>query len=220
MKKIAGTRDVIFDRSIELFSTCGYENVSMREIASEVGIKAASIYNHYVSKQEILDCIYEYFEKAISSKLPSFEKTKSVVRLGTAQEIIRAFTALLAIERDNSEGKRMMMMNKIVYSRFYIDPNSTRIVGSTMNNAIEYISKALNYGVEIGRFEPFDTQAFSRILVIQYMELNMETSLRTADAELPYPEVEKMISDFLSSILPEIKDREKPPTPAPETVLT
>lgn len=208
MRKLAGTRDVIFDKSIELFSSCGYENVSMREIASEVGIKAASIYNHFDSKQEILDCIYDYYEKAITVKPSSFERIKRVVRDGSARDIIHAFTVLLTIDKDNNEGKRMMMMNKILYSRFYIDANSTRIIGKTTNNAIEYITNALNYGIDIGRFEPFDTKTFARILVVQFLELNMEVSLRFPDNELSFHEVEKMISDFMSSILPEIKTEE------------
>lgn len=205
MRKFAGTKDVIFDKSIELFSSCGYENVSMREIASEVGIKAASIYNHFVSKQEILDCIYDYYEKSVASKPPSFEKIKNIVREGSVEDIIRAFTGLLTIERDNSEGRKVMMISKIIYSRFYIDINSTRIIGKTIGDSTGYIANALNYGIEIGRFEPFDTRTFARVLVVQYMELNMEASLRTGDAELPYSEAEKLIIDFLVSYLPESK---------------
>lgn len=45
------TRDRIFNTSVELFSRYGYENVPMTQIGEAIGIKAASIYNHFKSKQ-------------------------------------------------------------------------------------------------------------------------------------------------------------------------
>ena len=55
------TKEKIFDVSLELFSKKGYDSVSLREIAEEVGIKKSSIYSHYPSKEAILMDIFEYF---------------------------------------------------------------------------------------------------------------------------------------------------------------
>ena len=55
------TKEKIFDVSIDLFSKKGYDSVSLREIAEEVGIKKSSIYSHYPSKEAILMEIFEYF---------------------------------------------------------------------------------------------------------------------------------------------------------------
>ena len=48
---------------MDLFSKKGYDSVSVRTIASEVGIKESSIYNHYSSKKDILMSILNYFEE-------------------------------------------------------------------------------------------------------------------------------------------------------------
>jgi AcrR family transcriptional regulator len=66
------TKEKIFDSSIELFSQKGYDAVSMREIAREVGIRESSIYNHFKNKEAILDFIIDYFMSEIteSSELP------------------------------------------------------------------------------------------------------------------------------------------------------
>ena len=53
----------IFDTALDLFSKKGYDSVSVRTIASEVGIKESSIYNHYSSKKDILMSILNYFEE-------------------------------------------------------------------------------------------------------------------------------------------------------------
>ena len=55
------TKEKIFDVSLDLFSRKGYDSVSLREIAEEVGIKKSSIYSHYSCKEAILMDIFEYF---------------------------------------------------------------------------------------------------------------------------------------------------------------
>ena len=55
------TKEKIFDVALDLFSKKGYDSVSLREIAEEVGIKKSSIYSHYASKEAILMDIFEYF---------------------------------------------------------------------------------------------------------------------------------------------------------------
>jgi len=48
------TRDRLLTAAIELFGSRGYESTSLRDIASEVGIKAPAIYNHFESKDQLL----------------------------------------------------------------------------------------------------------------------------------------------------------------------
>lgn len=53
------TKELILYKSLKLFSDRGYEGVTMRDIAAEVGIKAASIYNHFKGKEDIFSCLLE-----------------------------------------------------------------------------------------------------------------------------------------------------------------
>jgi AcrR family transcriptional regulator len=64
-------KEKIFNVSIDLFSKHGYDGVSIRQIAREVGIKESSIYNHYRSKESIMDSILKYYiEQMISEDIP------------------------------------------------------------------------------------------------------------------------------------------------------
>lgn len=51
------TKDLILHTALRLFSKRGYDGVSMRDLAAEVGIKAASIYNHFSSKEDIFNSL-------------------------------------------------------------------------------------------------------------------------------------------------------------------
>lgn len=54
------TKEKIFEDAIDLFAQKGFDATSMREIAEAVGIKKASLYSHYKSKDEILEKIVEH----------------------------------------------------------------------------------------------------------------------------------------------------------------
>ena len=51
------TKQIILDEALELFSKNGYDGTTVADIADAVGIKAASLYKHYQSKQDIFDSI-------------------------------------------------------------------------------------------------------------------------------------------------------------------
>lgn len=69
------TKETIIYHALTLFSDSGYEGVSMRDIACAVGIKAASLYNHFKNKEDIFLSIIDemskrYKETVIKIQLP------------------------------------------------------------------------------------------------------------------------------------------------------
>ncbi|MCI5902506.1 MAG: TetR/AcrR family transcriptional regulator [Blautia sp.] len=53
------TKQEILDAALELFSVQGFEATSISQIANAVGIRKASLYSHFESKQAILDALVE-----------------------------------------------------------------------------------------------------------------------------------------------------------------
>ncbi|WP_312648664.1 TetR/AcrR family transcriptional regulator [Aminipila sp.] len=51
------TKEAILLESLRLFSRRGYEAVSVRDIAKQLGITQGALYKHYSSKQDIFDSI-------------------------------------------------------------------------------------------------------------------------------------------------------------------
>ena len=82
-------KDEIIQTSAILFKQKGYSAVTMRDIARAMGIKAASLYNHITSKQEILSDIIislaEQFTEQMkiikNSDDKSIDKLKQIVAL-------------------------------------------------------------------------------------------------------------------------------------------
>ena len=69
-KSVKTTKERIFEAAIDLFALKGFDATSMREIAEAVGIKKASLYSHYKSKNEIMDNIFKYFKKELMKMRP------------------------------------------------------------------------------------------------------------------------------------------------------
>jgi AcrR family transcriptional regulator len=73
-KNSISNKEKILHTSIELFARKSYAGTSLREIAGIVGIKAASIYNHYSSKEAILEDIVRLFRAELQQHVyPAFE---------------------------------------------------------------------------------------------------------------------------------------------------
>ena len=53
------TKQEILEAALELFSVQGFEATSIAQIASAVGIRKASLYSHFGSKQAILDALVQ-----------------------------------------------------------------------------------------------------------------------------------------------------------------
>lgn len=54
--------------ALELFAQRGYDGVSVRDIAAELGISAPALYKHYISKKDIFESILRRMEENDKSK--------------------------------------------------------------------------------------------------------------------------------------------------------
>ncbi|NQX84520.1 MAG: TetR/AcrR family transcriptional regulator [Flavobacteriaceae bacterium] len=87
--KYENRKDEIIQTAALLFKEKGYSAVTMRDIAKAVGVRAASLYNHIKSKQEILSeiiiALAEQFTCGMNviqdAEISSVEKLKRIVKL-------------------------------------------------------------------------------------------------------------------------------------------
>ncbi|WP_223649962.1 TetR/AcrR family transcriptional regulator [Hymenobacter psoromatis] len=87
--KKSAKRELILTEAAKLFKDRGYSGTSMRDLAGQVGMEAASMYNHIKSKDELLDTICFRISDTYISQLqdieqqgiPFSEKLSSLVRL-------------------------------------------------------------------------------------------------------------------------------------------
>ena len=115
------TRDEILNVALELFSVNGYEATSISQLADAVGIRKASLYSHFASKQEILDDVVAsvlegYAEHSIFANAdwddPEFIKDKEGMTAEDAAKMIQGQVRYIVHDPAISRGRKMLVIEQ------------------------------------------------------------------------------------------------------------
>ena len=114
-------KDEIINTAAKLFKEKGYSAVTMRDLATAMGIKAASLYNHINSKQEILKAII----------------------ISIAEEFTNGMNAIT-----QSESSNISKLKNIVDLHVNITSNNTNGMAS-LNNDWMHLEDQLDYYLQL-----------------------------------------------------------------------
>lgn len=151
-KESGHTKRRILETAIDLFSQNGYSAVSVRELTKHVGIKESAMYNHFKTKDEILESIYEIFtNKSESNGLPAPEKL----------EMILADTELETFLKQGFDQFKQTIANplltkiwRILNIEQYRDPRAREIVLKYIyKDTIDFLTAAFGYLQKQGKIK-------------------------------------------------------------------
>ncbi len=121
------TKERILLESMKLFSIRGFDSVSVRSIASEVGVQNSALYKHYKSKQAIFDAIVTESEERFLKK---YEEMSSY-ELKTPQDLVEMLMKMFFYQTKDAwitMFRRMLMLEMFknphmaaVYKKIFID---------------------------------------------------------------------------------------------------
>jgi AcrR family transcriptional regulator len=160
--EIFSTREKIMDAAIKLFSDRGYKEVSMRDLAKMVGIKASSIYNHFPSKHRILQSLYDFYVQTQQAAAPALD---DLLRMAETEPVAKIM-AKLDYHYPPSTQEWMDRILIIGIQGIYIDEDSNRFVRKNMfDYPMELLVPLLNRLVELDKIDPVDVTGFVHIMV-------------------------------------------------------
>ncbi len=105
--KVETRKEEIIKTAAVLFNEKGYSAVTMRDIATAMGIKAASLYNHISSKQDILNSIIIALAEQFTKGMQDILKSNTTTSIQKLKQII---TLHVTIAVNNTNG--MASLNK------------------------------------------------------------------------------------------------------------
>ncbi len=88
-RKNSTRKEVITLAAARLFREKGFPSTGMRDLAGDVGVEAASLYNHIRSKSELLQEICFRVANDFTAKLLKFEADESLNQLQKLESIVR-----------------------------------------------------------------------------------------------------------------------------------
>ncbi|MCB7069648.1 TetR/AcrR family transcriptional regulator [Caldibacillus sp. 210928-DFI.2.22] len=196
------TKEKIFYISLDLFSQKGFSGVSIREITREVGIKESSLYNHFSSKDEILESILNFFREDFSKTLPPLETLNEILQKHSVESFLRAGLHNFKKYMEDETGQKMWRLLQVEQFR---SPLAREIILHDLyGKTIEFLEIVFTKFIEFKKIRPYNP----KVLAIEYQ--NPVFSLLTEYNILKFDgkgtaEVEKKLEQhidfFLNTIL-------------------
>lgn len=109
------TAQRIKDVASELFAHRGFDGVSVREIAVTAGIKESSLYNHFSSKANILEALYDDFIIMTPNSRPSEEEIDQMLGIMQPSEIFKNIVFHVGSHVNDTLANTAMIIN---YEKF------------------------------------------------------------------------------------------------------
>jgi TetR/AcrR family transcriptional regulator, cholesterol catabolism regulator len=150
-KPKSNKKEIILERSSELFRTRGYSATSMRDIADAVGMEAASLYNHIRSKSDLLQEIVfaiavgcnQHLEEVTGQTGSSTAKIEAVIRFHIRLMITR-FNEYYVMTHDWHHLAEPHLVNFAQQRRAYVQQLEaiieTGIAAGEFRNIIPYVA--------------------------------------------------------------------------------
>ncbi len=175
-------KEEIIQATLSLASEKGLSNISMSQIAEFIGIKKPSLYNHFKSKDEIIEATYQYLRNEAKSSLSIGEIDYARLIEGKSlKEIL-----MLTINNYNNMNMQESMLKfyKIIYAEHTFNPLAAKILieeTSRMVNATKNLFYALQVHKKLS-VENIDVVATSFAMTVHaFMDYNLD--LNTAKEE-------------------------------------
>lgn len=156
------TKEKIFNASLDLFSQRGFSGVSIREITREVGIKESSLYNHFRSKEEILEAILLQFRVDFAKTIPPEEDLDEILANRTVEEFLKAGQQNFKNYMKDETGTKMWRILQVEQFR---SPLAREIILEDLyNRTIRFLELVFSKLIELKRIRPHNPKA----LAIEY----------------------------------------------------
>ena len=174
-------KEEILYATLELASEYGLKAVSLGQIADKVGIKKPSLYNHFASKDEIVNAMYSELRKQAqrrntnSAGFPSLSEDKSLEELLTA--CCSGYIRFLS-------DKDMLTFFKVLYSERSTSPEAAQIMVEETERMISN-TRSLFYALVVhGKMknENVDAAAMSYAFTIHSL-VDRQMDIMTANKE-------------------------------------
>ena len=175
-------KEEIIQATLSLASEKGLSNISMSQIAEYIGIKKPSLYNHFKSKDEIIEATCQYLRNEAKSSLSIGEI--DYARLIEGKSLKEILMLTINNYSNMTTQENMLKFYKIIYAERTFNPLAAKILIEETNRMVN-ATKNLFYALQVHKklnVESIDVVATSFAMTVHaFMDYNLD--LNTAKEE-------------------------------------
>lgn len=164
------TKQEILEAALDLFSTQGFEATSVSQIADAVGIRKASLYSHFASKQEILESLMtqvleQYNKHSIFIHIDwdnaAFAEAKQNLSAEEVEQL--AFTQIRYILHDPLVSKARKMLTIEQFRNAQMAELQTK---QNYTNVMKYFTNLMRFFIQRGKLKDGDAEIMAAQLCL------------------------------------------------------
>jgi AcrR family transcriptional regulator len=156
-----GAKQRIINAAINLFSDQSYDKVTTRDIAKAVDMKAASLYNYFSSKGDILTQIYALYEETMDGAKPDMNELLILAATAHPHDVLMKTN--FHVEPSLQETMDRIVIIASAESR--MDARSEQVLRRNIFDMPKRLmGPLLTRMLELGRIEPMDIDSFLLLL--------------------------------------------------------
>ena len=152
------TTNRILDAAADLFARNGYDGVPMRAIAQRAGIRESSVYNHFQSKADILETLFDAFIRCVPQTRPSDADLDRMLLMMGPEEIFKSILFHVGKSVSGRLSDTAMIIN---YEKFR-NPRAAEMYREyVVREPAEYYERLIRKMMERQMVRPVDARAIA-----------------------------------------------------------
>jgi AcrR family transcriptional regulator len=154
------TKETIVLKSTILFARRGYQAVSIREIANQIGVKPSSLYNHFASKEALFEAVVKHAEDLYLHYFHSLDsELQKAASFAEAMDII-------FLEPSKMDNNFTCLAFSLVQTEQFRDRRSAMIYTNTfLEYSINFFKDWFDRLIDQGMAQPFDTKTTATVIM-------------------------------------------------------
>ena len=186
-------KDIIM-ATLELAANKGLGNVSMNMIADKVGIKKPSLYNHFASKEELVEVMYQFLREEAKKNANIGAIDYTIIFAGkSALEILKM---MVGGYFNMNQQEHMLNFYKVIYSERSLNPMAAKIVAEETDKMI-IATKQLFYAMEVHKLLHFTNPDMSAVSFAMTIQGLMDYELDQSNGKCSYETDKNLLDDYL-----------------------
>ncbi|MGG3561818.1 helix-turn-helix domain-containing protein [Neobacillus rhizosphaerae] len=199
---VNSTKYKILEASIDLFSHKGFTAVSVRELTKVVGIKESALYNHFKSKDEILEWIYSLFRENHSKTRPNQDALEAICNRVTIKPFLTQ--GIINFKQAVEEPLHEKMWRILNIEQFRDQRARDIIINDVYKGTVDFLEVAFQIFIDKGELKQQNAKILATEYQYPYFTMMMEYLLLRYDG-IDTAEVEMKMENHLTFFLDAIR---------------
>jgi len=169
-------KEKILQTAIKQIGLKGFDAVSIRNITKEVGIKESSFYNHFQSKDSLLDTIFDIMEKNLNQLRPDKDELYKLCQRMSLEEFLHFRLDQFLEGWSNPEARYLWY---VVSHQQYKNKKAAELIVQESEKSIEMYAGAFKYFMDSRKMKKGDPYYLANLFGYSFRAIHLDCTYRS-----------------------------------------